>query len=92
MGTAKRLATRLDSVADDADPAVHAPRRHAFDGAFETVECHASLTLSDNDRLVIVISAYIAHGHLSSPLKLEHAPSILLKSLNRRLRLFAFRR
>jgi hypothetical protein len=91
MGTAKGLAACLDPVADDADAAMHAPWRHAFDCTFETVECHDSLPLSDNDRLVIVVSAYIAHGHWSSPLKLGPAPSILLKSSNRRPRLSVFR-
>jgi hypothetical protein len=65
VGAAKSLALCLNPVADDAAAAMGAPGRHAFDGTFEAVECHASLTLSDNDRLVIVVSAHITHRHMS---------------------------
>src|SRR5215510_14358899 len=46
---------------------MRAPGRHRLDCTFEAVECHASLTLGDNDRLVIVVSAYITLRHLKSP-------------------------
>src|SRR6266481_6265762 len=44
---------------------MRAPRRHAFNCTFEAVECHASLTLSDNDGLVIVVAAHITLRHIS---------------------------
>src|SRR5215470_20093442 len=65
VGAAKGLALCLDPMADDAAAAMGAPRRHAFDRTFEAVECHTSLALSDNDRLVIVVSAHITHRHMS---------------------------
>ena len=65
VGATEGLALCLDPVADDAAAAMGAPGRHAFDRTFETVECHAPLTLSDNDRLVIFVSAHITHRHMS---------------------------
>jgi hypothetical protein len=65
MGAAKGLVAFLNPVADDTEAAVRAPWRHAFDCTFEAIECHASLPLSDDDRLVIVISAHVTHWHLS---------------------------
>jgi hypothetical protein len=64
VGATEGLALCLDPVADDAAAAMGAPGRHGFDRTFETVECHASLTLSDNDRFVIVVSAHITHWHV----------------------------
>src|SRR5258708_20211216 len=81
VGATEGLALCLDPVADDAAAAMGAPGRHAFDCAFETVECHASLTLRDNDRLVIVVSAHITHSHilnLSVPFAYGAAPSFLV--------------
>jgi hypothetical protein len=65
VGTAKGLVPCLNPVTDDAAAAMRTPWRHAFDCTFETVERHASLTLSDNHRLVIVISAHITRRHMS---------------------------
>ena len=65
VGATEGLALCLDPVADDAAAAMGAPGRHAFDCTFETVECHAPLTLSDNDRLVVVVSAHITHWHMT---------------------------
>src|SRR6266436_2702911 len=65
VGAAKGLALCLDPMADDAAAAMGAPGRHAFDRTFEAVECHTPLTLSDNDRLVIVVSAHITYRHMS---------------------------
>jgi hypothetical protein len=82
ISTAKGLVALLDPVTDDAAAAMCAPRRHGFDCAFETIECHASLTLGDHDRIVIVVSAHIADGHLTY-LSDRGRPFILLKSPNR---------
>jgi hypothetical protein len=64
VGAAKGLALCLNPVADDAAAAMGTPGRHGLDGTFEAVERHAPLTLSDNDRLVIVVSTYITHRHM----------------------------
>jgi hypothetical protein len=62
---AKGLIALLDRVAEDGAAASCTPRRHSLDGALEAVECHASLTLGDDDRLVVVVSTHITDGHLS---------------------------
>ena len=63
MGTAENLIALLNTVTHDAEPAVRAPRRHALDRTFEAIERHSPLPLSDDDGLVIVISAHGTHWH-----------------------------
>jgi hypothetical protein len=65
MGATKSPILCLNPVADHAAVAMRATWCHAFNCTFEAVECHASLTLSDNHRLVIVVSAHITGRHMS---------------------------
>jgi hypothetical protein len=64
VGAAKGLVLGLNPMADNAAAAMRAPRRHGFNGTFETIESHAASTLRDNDRFVIVVSAHIALRHI----------------------------
>jgi hypothetical protein len=70
MGTAKGLRPCLDPVTDDPAAAMGATRRHPFDCTFETVECHASSALSDDYRLVIIVSAHVTLRHVN-PFRLD---------------------
>jgi hypothetical protein len=79
--TAKGLVPFLNPVPDDAAAAMRAPRGHAFNCTFETVERHTSLTLSDDYRLVIVVSTHIARRHKSHLFQLEHAAPILFMQI-----------
>src|SRR5258708_31403552 len=81
VGTAKGLVVGLNPVADDAATAMRAPGRHAFNCTFETVECHATRTLSDDYRLVIVVSAHITRRHMNQPFS-SKTPPILSTQIN----------
>ena len=91
VGTAKGLVLGLNPVADDAAAAMRAPWRHALNCTFETVECHATRTLSDNHRLVIVVSTHVTRRHMSHLSALKRPPFSRLKSANQCGRLSAFR-
>src|SRR5918994_1220805 len=63
VGTAVHRAVRLDSVADDADAAVAALRRHGVDRALEAVEGVRLTAPRHLERLVVLVAADLALSH-----------------------------
>jgi hypothetical protein len=61
------LVLSFDAVTDDAAAAMCTSGRHCLDRALETVERHASITLSNDDGFIIVIATDIAFGHRDYP-------------------------
>ena len=57
---------RLNAMPDNCASAMRASRRHTLDRAFEAVEGHGSIALSDQDGLVVHVPTHIALGHFTN--------------------------
>jgi hypothetical protein len=64
VSTAEDPAVRLDSVSDHRAPTVSADRRERVNRTLEAVERVRVACAHDLERLVIVVTAYLADGHL----------------------------
>src|SRR5205807_9549091 len=67
MGAAIHPAASLDAMPDDRAMAMRAAWGHRVDRAFETVEAHRAAAGRDLERLVVVVAANVAFGHLRPP-------------------------
>src|SRR5215207_4281934 len=70
VSTAEDLAVRLDSVSDHTAATVTADRRERVNRTLEAVERVRVACARNLERLVIVVTAYLADGHLLLPFPL----------------------
>jgi hypothetical protein len=64
VSTAEDPAVRLDSVSDHTAATVSADRRERVNRTLEAVERVRVACAHDLERLVVVVTAYLADGHL----------------------------
>src|SRR4029079_8346483 len=65
VSTAEHVGAGLDSMSDDAAPAMRAAGCQLMNGAFEAVEHMRSSLCSNFEALVVVVSAHFTSGHIT---------------------------